>query len=245
MKNCRWWPFLLSLFFICNLFLISNNTKAKNKIRRIEFEQIKLRGTGCPRGTTSVVVSPDKDTISILFDRFEVEVPQYDGDNDNDEPTGEEPDRTTKNNSKVDHKICHIILSANLPMNYKVKGIDVQVDFRGYVYVDKGVKTAFRSTLIKRRGLGHVNHKKRILVKRKWQGRNIDRDWSISRLKSLKIKSKCARGGEKNIKFDFKNVIVAKISKRNSNKAIRGQLVLDTTDIVGKMKFSLKIKPCK
>ena len=34
-----------------------------------------IAGTGCPAGTAAVAVSPDKKTLSILFDKFSVEAP--------------------------------------------------------------------------------------------------------------------------------------------------------------------------
>ena len=50
---------------------------------QVSFNNVTHSGTGCPQGTVSTAISPDGSSISILFDEFRAEVPQFDGNNDN------------------------------------------------------------------------------------------------------------------------------------------------------------------
>jgi hypothetical protein len=63
----------LSLFSaLFTLLLVSPTLFAQ-----INFNNVTYGGTGCPQGTVSTAVSPDGSSLSILFDEFRAEVPDY------------------------------------------------------------------------------------------------------------------------------------------------------------------------
>lgn len=66
---------------------------------------------GCPGGSYSVIVSPDQTTLSILFDKFQVESTALDG-------------------AGVVSKVCHIVTPLDLPPNSSL-GV-YKVDYRGF-----------------------------------------------------------------------------------------------------------------
>jgi hypothetical protein len=74
-------------------------------------------GTGCPAGTVSAALSPDNQSLSILFDSFVVE-------------SGGETGRF------VDRKNCNVAVPVHVPQGYSVSVF--QVDYRGYNLVPSG-----------------------------------------------------------------------------------------------------------
>lgn len=74
-------------------------------------------GNGCPANSAGAVLSPDGQTLSILFDQFIAEA----GGN-----TGK----------KVDRKSCSIAIPVHVPQGYSVSVF--QVDYRGFVSVPRG-----------------------------------------------------------------------------------------------------------
>lgn len=66
---------------------------------------------GCPEGSYTVIVAPDQTTLSILFDRFQVE-------------------SATAGGSATASKVCHIVHPLNLPANRSL-GV-YKVDYRGF-----------------------------------------------------------------------------------------------------------------
>lgn len=74
-------------------------------------------GSGCPAGTASVVLSPDQDEISVLFDQF---IAEAGGDS----------------RKRVDRKACDLGIPIHIPQGYSVAVI--QTDFRGFNLVSYG-----------------------------------------------------------------------------------------------------------
>ncbi len=73
-------------------------------------------GSGCPAGSASVTLSPDKKILSVIFDEFMVEA--------------------GSNGKRLDRKSCNIAVPVHVPQGYSVSLVDV--DFRGYVAVPRG-----------------------------------------------------------------------------------------------------------
>lgn len=74
-------------------------------------------GNGCPAGTASVTMSPDQQSLSILFDSYIAEA-------------GRTTDR------RVDRKSCNIAVPVRVPQGYSVALINV--DYRGFNVVPSG-----------------------------------------------------------------------------------------------------------
>jgi hypothetical protein len=79
-------------------------------------------GTGCPAGTASTVLSPDKKALSIIFDEFLVEA------------GGETRKRLAR-------KSCNIAIPVHVPQGLSVSVIDV--DYRGYHMIPRGGQAKF------------------------------------------------------------------------------------------------------
>lgn len=77
-------------------------------------------GTGCPAGSASATLSPDNQTLSILFDQF---VTEAGGDTNRD----------------VDRKSCNIAIPVQVPQGYSVSIF--QVDYRGFNYLPSGARS--------------------------------------------------------------------------------------------------------
>jgi hypothetical protein len=79
-------------------------------------------GTGCPAGTASVTLSPDRKAISLLFDAYTLEV-------------GRPTSRT------IDRKSCNITVPVHVPQGMSVAIF--QVDYRGFNSLPGGAYSRF------------------------------------------------------------------------------------------------------
>ncbi|MCB0362047.1 MAG: DUF4360 domain-containing protein [Bdellovibrionales bacterium] len=81
-------------------------------------------GNGCPGGSASVTLSPDRKSLSILFDSY---VAEAGGDT----------------NKRLDRKSCNIAIPVHVPQGYSVSIF--RVDYRGYAYVPHGAEARFNA----------------------------------------------------------------------------------------------------
>ncbi|MBF0316409.1 MAG: DUF4360 domain-containing protein [Oligoflexia bacterium] len=79
-------------------------------------------GTGCPAGSASVTLSPDRTSLSILFDQY---VTQAGG----------------INGASFDRKTCNIAIPVRVPQGYSISVF--KVDYRGYVNIPRGGEARF------------------------------------------------------------------------------------------------------
>lgn len=68
-------------------------------------------GTGCPAGTAAVTLSPDAQSVSILFDSYVAEAGYTTG-------------------RRIDRKSCNIVVPVHVPQGFSVSIF--QVDYRGF-----------------------------------------------------------------------------------------------------------------
>jgi hypothetical protein len=106
---------------LLTLSALSAPTQAMNK-SDIQLGEPGYGGTGCPAGTASTVLSPDKKALSIIFDEFLVEA------------GGE----TRK---RIARKSCNIAIPVHVPQGLSVSVIDV--DYRGYHMLPRGAQAKF------------------------------------------------------------------------------------------------------
>lgn len=81
-------------------------------------------GTGCPAGTASATVSPDQQSLSILFDNYVTEAGFTTG-------------------RQVDRKSCNITVPVHVPQGYSVAVF--QVDYRGFNALPNGARSRFNA----------------------------------------------------------------------------------------------------
>lgn len=79
-------------------------------------------GNGCPQGTAAAALSPDKKSLSILFDEF---VAEAGGDT----------------NKRQDRKKCDIAIPVHVPSGYSVSIF--KLDYRGFNALPRGSKSVF------------------------------------------------------------------------------------------------------
>lgn len=85
---------------------------------QIEVLDVVYNGTGCPAGTVSAAFAPGTTQFSLLYSAFSLEV-------------GGQEDKKDRGN-------CEVIIKLNLPE--KTALIVESADFRGYAFLDAGVK---------------------------------------------------------------------------------------------------------
>jgi hypothetical protein len=215
-----------------------------------DFELTNHRGTGCPTGTARAVVSPDGQSMSILFDRLLAAVPQTDGNNDNDQATEENDAPMGRRDDRLDHKVCNLVITATLPQGERVQSLDISLDYRGFTHVERGVRAAFRSSLLQRKGLGRDDNAVIPLEQKVWRGNQAERagtqddDWNIHTVKSIPVQSRCASRADRSIRFVLRNVLVAQIQRQGAPDGRTGQISLDSSDLRGQMKFAMRTQRC-
>ncbi len=107
-----------SVFFFGTLVL------AFSASAHFQLGQPSYGGNGCPAGTASVVVSEDRQTMSVLFDRFLAEAGNTTG-------------------RRIDRASCNLRIPMRLEAGYSVALI--KVDYRGFNAVPVGGSTTFNA----------------------------------------------------------------------------------------------------
>ena len=113
--------FKLSVFITTFLALFSLSSLAQDDI---ELGQPGYGGSGCPSGSASATLSPDKKSLSLIFDEFLVEA-------------GGETRR------RVARKSCNLAIPVRIPQGLSISVI--QVDYRGYNYLPRGGSAKFNA----------------------------------------------------------------------------------------------------
>lgn len=107
----------LILGVVSVLSVLSLKAQAQSQIR---LGDAAYGGTGCPAGSASVTVSPDQQSLSILFDNYVAEAGA---------------------GRRVDRKSCNISIPVQIPSGYSVAVF--QVDYRGFNSVPRGAMSRF------------------------------------------------------------------------------------------------------
>jgi hypothetical protein len=128
-------------------FFLSFSAVAQSNIT---FDQIVTTGTGCPSGTVSVTVSPDGQSMSLLFDEFRVQVPNTESSTPA-PSTGRGPNyRPPQSNASVleAHKTCNISFTTTLPAGRMATAIAIDLQARGFTTLDQGLQAYFSTILV-------------------------------------------------------------------------------------------------
>ncbi|MBL6988357.1 MAG: DUF4360 domain-containing protein [Bacteriovoracaceae bacterium] len=99
-------------------------------------------GTGCPDGSASVTLSPDKRSISMIFDEFIVEAGGEEGDA-NAARRSSRNGRTVvvRNTAKRQRKDCVLNIPFQVPEGFRAK--IVRIDYRGFNMIPEGGKNIY------------------------------------------------------------------------------------------------------
>ncbi len=194
------------------------------------FGQISLKGNGCPEGTFQVIPSPDQKTVSILFDKFAAEVPNY-------------GQQVEMNNERIDQKICHIEIAANLPVGQRIDSFNTSIDFRGSANLEYGTDASFRSMLVQWRGLQRIDSTPKVIDVKSWIG-GASEDWISSKTVSFPINSNCATTYDRQVNVTLRNLLTANIRSGISSATTSALVTVDSSDMKGSIKFSVNTSTC-
>lgn len=210
----------------------------------VEFSDVTLSGSGCKEGTTSNIISPDGSALSILFDELNVEVPQFDGDNENDELNEDNDENTSKYNKLVNRKVCFMNISAKIPRGQMVDSVDLSFDYRGSTYTEKGTVTTFKTKIVGVNGpSGRRLKPQKLLGKKRFRGES-DQEWNLSQTRNIPLNTKCSNGGNDKVKFSLKNIVTAKIMERFAYLQPEAFMMTDSADLKASVKLSIKLRKC-
>ncbi|MBT3584121.1 MAG: DUF4360 domain-containing protein [Halobacteriovoraceae bacterium] len=227
------------------IFIIANASEGATLTKDLSFDSVSARGTGCPDGTTSIVESPDGQTVSILFDEMISEVPQFDGDNDNDAESDQNRRRGRRSNTNLSHKMCYIIINSKVAEGHKVKSLEISVDFRGSTFMDQGTQALFNSQFVQWRGIKRITKRAANSLARKvWRSGPVEEDWTITGNKNIPIMSNCGRHGQRDLQFSLRNVIKTQIKPGYTGGESSAFMSLDSADLAGKITVKVHTEKC-
>lgn len=210
-----------------------------------QFGQITTKGSGCPDGSVEVIKTEDQQTASILFSEMMVQVPQFDGDNENDEFDDDNTMPTSRQDQFTANKVCKIVIHADIPEGQKIISADISIDYRGATFMDEGTQALFHSKFLNFTGPQRREHRvKGTVVRKVWRKGDVDEDWNFSESKTIDLNSECSIQGQKKTKMVLKNILKAQVHKNYRHTEATAFLSLDSADIVGKMKIKFNTQTC-
>ena len=104
------------------LLLAASQTTFAAGVSDVRIQNVGYAGNGCPAGSASVVISPDKQSVSVLFDEYIAEA-------------GGPGQRT------FDRKKCDVAFGLKIPSGLSVSLIDA--DYRGFTDLTRGAQATF------------------------------------------------------------------------------------------------------
>ncbi|MES2526306.1 MAG: DUF4360 domain-containing protein [Bdellovibrionota bacterium] len=227
-------------FLIFASLVIAASVQAQTPV---SFRGVSYAGSGCPQGTVSTATSPDGTSLSILFDEFRAEVPQYDGNNDNDSvSTRGRPNN--RNTATLAHRKCALSFTADLPPGTKADSLEISFEARGATILDPGVEGSFASILVGYQGIANSRGNPTVIINKHWRARPNPQDdnWTGVAKPLVNLNSGCSGANGKSIRFDLKNHISAEITDGNLSR--HGLLSVDSNDVTGLLKFTVRTRPC-
>ncbi|MCP4915227.1 MAG: DUF4360 domain-containing protein [Oligoflexia bacterium] len=210
------------------------------------FTKVTARGSGCPQGSTDIVKTPDASAVSVLFSDMVAELPQFDGDNENDMEGPENRFAGSRHDSSLVHKVCNIEIEADVSEGQFIESVSLDADFRGATYKDYGTKALFSSYLVEVLGETEFSHRTKNLIGRKvWREGTVEEDWTISESKEVPVKSKCKAQARHKVKFKLQNIVKGMISVPYRNTDTSLFMSLDSADLAGMLKLKVNLAQCR
>ncbi len=210
------------------------------------FDGVELRGSGCKEGTAQTILSFNGQTLSLLFDEMNAQVPQFDGDNENNEIDFDQRIGQSRFNKNLARKVCNIIIKANIPKGMYLESVYFKGDFRGFTGIEKGAKALFDARMISWEGMARKTQRvKTSIVRKVWRSGEFFEDWGLRGEKVIPIASNCSRGNKRNIKLILKNIIKLQIKDDFINRGVHAEIGLDSGDLMGHLALTPKLAKCK
>lgn len=105
------------------LLIAASQSASAGSVGHVQIQNVGYAGNGCPAGSASVVLSPDKKSVSVLFDEYIAEA-------------GGHGQRT------FDRKKCDIAFGLKIPSGISVSFVDA--DYRGFNDLPRGARASFK-----------------------------------------------------------------------------------------------------
>lgn len=225
---------LLNTFFSC-LFFAAINIFSKAHAENLEFKNIRVGGSGCSSETSQIITSPDHSLVSLLFQTFESHVPVIITN-----------PKTTPFLSQLN---CNVFIDIKLPLNFKLKSLEISYDMRGHTFLERGVIGNFKSFLISSIGLGtERTQQAQIIQEKKWINSTIeqDEDFLIHSTKSIPLQSNCGRAARSGlISIHLQHQLASQIIEAYKKIETSGTITIDSSDIQGGIRLKAFTEACK
>lgn len=215
------------------LFLLASTTLMTSSVfgANLEFQNIRVGGSGCPSSTTQIITAPDLSTASLLFDRFESHV-----------PTAPSP----KGGTGISLLNCNVFLEIKLPAGQKLDSLEIAYDMRGHTFLNRGVSGSFRSFLMSSAGLGTERGGRgpELLQQKSWMNTTLDQeeDFIVQSTKILPLLSRCGNGGEK-VQIHLQHQLGTQILFGDSRT--EGTITMDSSDMTGGIRLKATTSVCQ
>ena len=234
MGGLKFWGILLTF--------ISLSAWAGNEF---SFGPVQFYGKGCPANHTQVVMTPDQKAISILFDSFSAEVPQFDGDNDN-QNFWVNRKQIMSSDQRYKYLTCSMWIDAFIPAGEQVDGVVIDVDWRGAANLDRGSEASITASLMQWLGLRTRSAKVETIASKQWSAATnaVDDNYYLQASREIPLPHLCAGPSDRKISFKLANILMAHIFPNVATNASFALLSLDSNDVVGKLKLKIKTSPC-
>lgn len=217
---------------------------------QLHFASFGHAGSGCPRGSVAFSPAPDRQSVSVLFDQFSVQVPQFDGVNENDDRSPHRSPRA-RNDARTQHRLCSLVFNVELTPGQMVEALEVTGDNRGTTVLDPGLTASLHTYYVGHRGLGsapppHAMVGKLIEMKQWGQANRhaapVSDDWTSRFLTAVPVRSGCAQSANRSIRLEFKTHL--EIQNTTADQTKTGLLVMDSTDLNASLRIRVLTRPC-
>jgi len=221
---------LLALLTFC-LFGTNENALAQS----IEFQNIRVGGTGCPAEITQIVTAPDQSSASIIFQNFESRVPAVLS--------------SPKATPYISILNCNVFIDIKLPANLKLDSLVLNYDMRGTATLDRGVTGNFKSFLISSNGMGtERSQRSQLLQEKSWMNSNStqDEDFLVQSIKSLPLQTNCGIGARTDVvTIHLQHQLASQILGGFERTNASGSITMDSSDMNGGLRISARSSACR
>lgn len=220
---------------LITLGLIGTSFMTSALAESIQFQNIRVGGTGCPSDITQIITAPDLSSASILFQSFESHVPAV--------------ILNPKSTPYISILNCNVFLGIKLPKDQKLDALEINYDMRGHAFLDRGVSGNFKSFLISSNGLGTERSQGPQLLQEKiWSNTGIaqEEDFLVQATKSLSIQSQCNTGASTDIvSIHLQHQLGSQIQGGYERSNASGTITMDSSDFKGGLRFRAYTSSCR
>ena len=218
-------------------------------LAQLNFTSFGHSGTGCPRNSVAFSPAPDGQSVSVLFDQFSVQVPQHDGENDN-EDVGPHRTPRSRRDARVQHRVCSLAFNIELTEGQMIEAIEITADNRGTTVLDPGLRASLHTYYVGHQGLGANPQSAKIgkLIELKQWGQPgrfpqpVSDDWVSRFVTAVPVRSGCAQNSNRSLRVQIKNHLEIQNTSPDATKS--GLLVMDSSDLNASLRFRVLTRPC-